>query len=535
MAYYSPSAFAVNVPDFGMARQEGMAIGRTNRLRDLARGYDFGKPGSTDQFRAEAYKIDPFQASEFEPVLESFDNRAAKKAQSEAAKQFMAMLSPQSAPTSAPAQTAAVPSEYRKRLRQIESGGNDTAQAPTSSATGRYQPIKATWAQYAPQGADPNDPAAQEQFLTSFLADNAKNFQGWTGRAPTDAEQYAMHWFGPQNAKRLYQSKPDTPIENIIGPQAAQANGIAGQSVGNVRTLLEQRMGTGTTWNAAGAPEAAPAGQPQAFDAQAVVASMDPVTRQYLANLFEADPIKAQGKLVEYLDKAREKAEKVTEPEKASIINMQFPDGTIKAYDATDKAGLKDALGKNAVEIGTGQAMSVDINGDGVPEIVMGGKQGGGKLTEVQSKDIGFHDMAALGNAMINDTMTAGFDPSGWGSYAKWQTGAAGESQMTPAEQQYFAGVRAFINSILRKDSGAAITEDEWANNYPLYFPMPGNGPEVIALKAQLRRTRIDSLKKGLGSASSLVSDEEPKLDKPKDTKPKPGDPVPGMDGWVFK
>jgi hypothetical protein len=60
---------------------------------------------------------------------------------------------------------------------------------------------------------------------------------------------------------------------------------------------------------------------------------------------------------------------------------------------------------------------------------------------------------------------------------------------------------RTFVNAILRRESGAAVSAAEFDNYGKQYFPMPGDGPEVIAQKAQDRRLAIEGLKTAAGSA----------------------------------
>src|SRR4029079_6797373 len=54
---------------------------------------------------------------------------------------------------------------------------------------------------------------------------------------------------------------------------------------------------------------------------------------------------------------------------------------------------------------------------------------------------------------------------------------------------------RDFVAATLRKESGAAISEDEYKNQFIRYFPQPGDGPETIEAKARLRDTAIQSLR----------------------------------------
>lgn len=64
---------------------------------------------------------------------------------------------------------------------------------------------------------------------------------------------------------------------------------------------------------------------------------------------------------------------------------------------------------------------------------------------------------------------------------------------------------REFIAAVLRYDSGAAIPPEEFVTNGKIYFPRPGDTPEVIAQKAQARRVAIEGLKASSGPAGSNV------------------------------
>jgi hypothetical protein len=57
-----------------------------------------------------------------------------------------------------------------------------------------------------------------------------------------------------------------------------------------------------------------------------------------------------------------------------------------------------------------------------------------------------------------------------------------------------------FIAATLRYESGAAIPATELEAQRRRYFPMPGDGPEALAAKAELRRTAIEALKTSAGA-----------------------------------
>jgi post-segregation antitoxin (ccd killing protein) len=70
----------------------------------------------------------------------------------------------------------------------------------------------------------------------------------------------------------------------------------------------------------------------------------------------------------------------------------------------------------------------------------------------------------------------------------------AGKGETGPQFQQYRQAQRDFVNAVLRKESGAAISQSEFDNASKQYFPQPGDTPQVIAQKAKNRQTAIDTI-----------------------------------------
>lgn len=58
---------------------------------------------------------------------------------------------------------------------------------------------------------------------------------------------------------------------------------------------------------------------------------------------------------------------------------------------------------------------------------------------------------------------------------------------------------RNFVNAILRRESGAAISKDEFANAEQQYFPRAGDTPEVVAQKRQNMQQVVVALKAEAG------------------------------------
>ncbi|MBD3844269.1 hypothetical protein IED13_01065 [Bosea sp. SSUT16] len=73
-----------------------------------------------------------------------------------------------------------------------------------------------------------------------------------------------------------------------------------------------------------------------------------------------------------------------------------------------------------------------------------------------------------------------------------------GNSLVSPQFQMADQAQRDFINAVLRRESGAAISESEFDNARKQYFAQPGDGKDVLAQKARNRQTAIQ----GIGNAA---------------------------------
>lgn len=93
------------------------------------------------------------------------------------------------------------------------------------------------------------------------------------------------------------------------------------------------------------------------------------------------------------------------------------------------------------------------------------------------------------------------------------------ESQMTDTAarfntrsvliQQYDQAARNFINAVLRRESGAVISNEEFKNAYLQYLPRPGDSAEVLKQKARNREDTIQGLTISAGSAFTPPSRQE--------------------------
>jgi hypothetical protein len=113
------------------------------------------------------------------------------------------------------------------------------------------------------------------------------------------------------------------------------------------------------------------------------------------------------------------------------------------------------------------------------------GEGGSDKPTQSQSAADAFYARATDANRVLNQVEDSG--TSIWNHFTPtWAQSSAG--------QAYDQARRQFTESYLRKDSGAAISDAEYANADRTYFPQPGDSAETVARKRQARQQILESL-----------------------------------------
>lgn len=161
---------------------------------------------------------------------------------------------------------------------------------------------------------------------------------------------------------------------------------------------------------------------------------------------------------------------------------------------------VKDANGNETL-------VRVDRQGNAAP--VQSGVTGApsnpyvtGKFNEVQGKAATFADRMAA-----SDRIIGGLEDVNQG--AGGIMGAIGNAKLpfmsgpiqdtsvfnaaaSPERQKAVQAQRDFVNAILRRESGAAISEGEFNNARRQYFPQPGDSQEVIEQKRQNRKLAIE-------------------------------------------
>lgn len=89
--------------------------------------------------------------------------------------------------------------------------------------------------------------------------------------------------------------------------------------------------------------------------------------------------------------------------------------------------------------------------------------------------------------------------------------GYLGNLNLSEDQQKYKNAQEEWVRAKLRKESGAAIGEKEMRDEVTTYFPRPGDSPEVIKQKAQLRKVATDSMiKQTSGAYDDMYGAQEP-------------------------
>lgn len=147
-------------------------------------------------------------------------------------------------------------------LRAQESGTNDAARNPLSTATGRYQFIESTWMQFARENAhlfagmdrqqilaSRNNPQLQEQAVRWYASSNASTLSR-AGLPVNDATVALSHFLGVGGAMSVLRSDPNTPLEQILtaGTIAANPNVLRGRTAGQLVAMYAQRYGVGSSF-----------------------------------------------------------------------------------------------------------------------------------------------------------------------------------------------------------------------------------------------------------------------------------------------
>lgn len=177
-----------------------------------------------------------------------------------------------------------------------------------------------------------------------------------------------------------------------------------------------------------------------------------------------------------------------------------FDEATGQPYKATwnAEAGQYERVGGVKARSG----MQLTTNPDGTVTLTEGAIGGLPKLTEAEGRNSGFYGRGVESQKILNS-----LEGEGTSLFNKIVGGVPVVGNYLKGEeaQKYGQAKRDFINAVLRRESGAVISPEEFANADQQYFPQPGDGPEVIEQKRQNRETTIQGLKISAGQGAAFA------------------------------
>lgn len=135
------------------------------------------------------------------------------------------------------------------------------------------------------------------------------------------------------------------------------------------------------------------------------------------------------------------------------------------------------------------------------PEVQARKSNPDGKLTEGEQRALSY--VSRMRNAEAN-LQANGYTPQGVGGVANIVASMAPGGNLVVSEnfQKYQASAREWIAGMLRYDSGAAVPDTEFHRYFNTWFAQPGDRPEVIAQKEQMRQVAAQSIESGLSPAA---------------------------------
>lgn len=200
------------------------------------------------------------------------------------------------------------------------------------------------------------------------------------------------------------------------------------------------------------------------------------------------------------------------DPEKMAFMG-KGPDGKpptiVETFDPETGLPVKGYMnGTTFVPVGGVKApsngLTVTTNPDGTTTVQQGGAPKA--LTEGQGKDTVYSTRARgalptideFGSALTNPLERAvESDP----------TGLARGMQSAEFQKAQQSG-KEFLQAVLRKDTGAAITPDETAEYGSVYLPVPGDGAEVLEQKRIARIRAVEAMEAGMPPQAILAQEK---------------------------
>ena len=224
-------------------------------------------------------------------------------------------------------------------------------------------------------------------------------------------------------------------------------------------------------------------------------------------------PIEINGQLVDPVTRKVLDDYRTPETPKPLIVNDQIIDtvtGEVKGdYRTPDDPSVPTT--KN-ITLSDGSEAMVQWNPvtqvwdrAAIPEGGTNGAGGPTKLTESQSKITLFKTLQDKTTPVLTD-LEQQFDPSNLKDPSLGSIPIAGNYFTSPQYQMYQSAASAWAEGALRISTGAAATDPEIKRLMATYFAVPGDTPQTVAFKAQMRNMYSGAVNNALGSEDSGVA-----------------------------
>jgi hypothetical protein len=407
----------------------------------------------------------------------------------------------------------------------IESGGKYDAVGPMTGgdrAYGKYQVMGAnvpTWTQEVlgrpmtpqeflanPQAQDAVFKAKFGQYAQKYGPEGAARawFAGEGGMNnpnAADVNGMTVSRYGQKFAQAGGFTPTNTPAQSIPGglPQVAQGDAIAGQGDAPPRPSNPAEIVRGVQLPP-GARIMAQKGIPIVKDGTVMILKADG-TPDFVP-LPQRAPPKEQG--------AGPFAGSGVE---AQALNMLVGNGTLTIQQAAELAAGKTITNPadGSVIFMTPSGIFQRPSGQGAPTPAPGApgappspSPSGNiqvtppkpkEMTEGQANAALYADRIRSAEKIIAENEKAGLDIQG----KILEKVPLGNYLQSESYQKLEQARRDFINAVLRRESGAVISDAEFDNARIQYFPRPGDTPEILKQKAENRRIALDGITRAAG------------------------------------
>ncbi len=191
----------------------------------------------------------------------------------------------------------------------------------------------------------------------------------------------------------------------------------------------------------------------------------------------------------------------------AQGLNYLIAQGSLTKEQASNVAAGKPVTGPNGeIIFMTPQGIFQQPPDGSAPTPVQGGNIPitGPKYSEDMRKAGGFAMRADAADKIVGDPKVTAAGESYGQNLMNAAPFGAGNYLTSDNFQSFDQAQRDFVNAVLRRESGAAISESEFQNARKQYLPQPGDGKVVLDQKAANRKLAIQSLQNSANPVPSM-------------------------------